>query len=642
MDVGNVNVSSSEADTTCIRCNPESLPEPRTEQTRKGTSHGPQNISDYITDTSKAAADILREEELDVTRYSHDSIVKEDRGRASDHGNHDHEIGDKQIDEPEALSGSHKKCFSHLVVFHRHRRHLVRLFWLLLFTGWWIASLILHYKDKNWVLPFLLWLAVTIRIATFYVTSHYVAKAAQTAWRLTAVACYNRIPPKFRNPAGASVTISVMLVGSFVSPATDGSTRSDRAVSLLGLGVIVGAFWLTSRHRSRINWRTVIGGMLAQYIIGLFVLRTRPGYSIFKFIADRAGDLLGFAGQGVSFLTDENTSKLPWFFIGVVPAIIFFISIVQVLYYYGIVQWFIKKLAIFVYWALGVSGAEAVVAVATPFVGQGESAMLVQPFVPHMTNAEIHQVLTCGFATISGSVLVGYIQLGLNAEAMVSSCIMSIPASLAISKLRYPETEGTFTAGRVVIPNDEQKPQNVLHAFTNGTWIGIKIGGTIIASLLCTIAFVGLINGLLTWWGHYLDINDPELTLQTILGYVMLPVAFLIGVPREKLQLLTVSRLIAQKIITNEYNGFHELSTVSYKVLYPRSQLIATYALCGFGNLGSLGVQIGILSQIAPSRGGDVSGLAISALISGIMSTLTSASIAGLVVTNQLSSFVTD
>jgi nucleoside permease NupC len=236
--------------------------------------------------------------------------------------------------------------------------------------------------------------------------------------------------------------------------------------------------------------------------------------------------------------------------ITVLPAIIFFISIVQVLYYINFLQWFIMKFATFVFWALGVSGAEAVVAAATPFIGQGESAMLVRPFVPHMTKAEIHQIMTCGFATISGSVLVGYIGLGLNREALVSSCIMSIPASLAISKLRYPETEETLTAGRVVIPDDdEHKAENALHAFANGAWLGIKIAGTIMASLLCIIALVGLINGLLTWWGKYLNINDPELTLQTILGYMLYPVSFLLGVPRDH-DLLKVSRLIAEKVIT--------------------------------------------------------------------------------------------
>jgi CNT family concentrative nucleoside transporter len=266
-----------------------------------------------------------------------------------------------------------------------------------------------------------------------------------------------------------------------------------------------------------------------------------------------------------------------------------------------------------------------------------------------MTKAELHQIMTCGFATISGSTLVGYIGLGLNREALVSSCIMSIPASLAISKMRYPETEETLTAGRVVIPDDdEHKAENALHAFANGAWLGIKIAGTIICSLLCIIALVAFVNGLLTWFGRYIDINDPTLTLQTILGYLLYPVSFLLGVSRTNKtnghgDILPVAKLIAEKIITNEYNAFTSLTTddptSEFYGLSPRSQLIATYALCGFGNIGSLGIQIGILSQLAPSRGGDVARLAVSALISGVLATLTSASVAGLVVTDQLSDF---
>ncbi|OAA63094.1 sodium/nucleoside cotransporter [Cordyceps fumosorosea ARSEF 2679] len=539
--------------------------------------------------------------------------------------------------QPHDVEGQSEYRSSFRTFYDGPGRIIVHVFFLLLFTGWWIASLILHRNDKNWIIPFLVWLCVTLRIVFWHVPSRYVSNAIRGGWKHSAVVVYNRIPAKLRTPAGAFVTVSAMLVGSFVTEESVNNTRANRAISLLGMAIILFCFWLTSNNRRKVNWRTVIGGMLAQYIIGLFVLRTGAGYSIFRFIADRAGDLLGFAKDGVAFLTDPATAAKPWFFIGVIPAIIFFISLVQVLYYIGFLQWFIKKFATFVFWALGVSGAEAVVAAATPFIGQGESAMLVRPFVPHMTNAEIHQILTCGFATISGSVLVGYIGLGLNKEALVSSCIMSIPASLAISKLRYPETEETLTAGRVVIPDDdEHKAENFLHAFANGAWLGIKIGGTIVASLLCIIAVVGLINGLLTWWGHYLNINDPKLTLQTILGYILFPVAFLLGVPQNKYELLSVSRLIAEKIITNEYNAFNALvNDAQYAALTPRSQLIATYALCGFGNIGSLGIQIGILSQLAPARAGDVSRLAFSALVSGVFSTLTSAAVAGLVVTNQ-------
>ncbi|OAA45591.1 inner membrane transport protein yeiJ [Metarhizium rileyi] len=542
-----------------------------------------------------------------------------------------------------STSHGHDDSGGRFTAFYRRFRPAFHLAYFLLFTGWWVASLILHKDDKNWVVPFLLWLAISLRLLFYYVPSRFLSNAIRWVWSHTVLVVYELIPQAFRIPLGALGALAVIIVGSFASEEVADNNRANRAVSLFGLVVMIFVFWATSAHRSRINWRTVIVGMLAQYIIGLFVLRTGVGYDIFRFIADRAGDLLGFAREGVAFLTNEPTSKLVWFFFGVIPAIIFFISLVQVLYYIGFLQWFIKKFATFVFWALGVSGAEAVVAAATPFIGQGESAMLVRPFVPHMTKAELHQIMTCGFATISGSVLVGYIQLGLNAEVLVSSCIMSIPASLAISKLRYPETEETLTAGRVVIPDDdEHKAENALHAFANGAWLGIKIGGTIIASLLCIIAFVGLINGLMTWWGRYLNINDPTLTLQTILGYLLYPVAFLLGVPRVSNDIYLVARLIAQKVITNEYKAFEELTKdEAYAELSPRSRLIAMFALCGFGNIGSLGIQIGILGQLAPSRGGDVSRLAVSALISGVTATLTSATVAGLVITTQVTNFST-
>ena len=175
--------------------------------------------------------------------------------------------------------------------------------------------------------------------------------------------------------------------------------------------------------------------------------------------------------------------------------------------------------------------------------------MLIKPFVAHLTQAELHQVMCSGFATIAGSVLVAYISLGVNAQALVSSCVMSIPASLAISKLRYPEEEETLTAGRVVIPEgDGDRPANSLHAFANGAWLGLKIAGMILATLLCIIALLGLANGLLGWWGSYLNINDPPLSVELIVGYICYPIAFLLGVPRNG-DLFKVSKLIGIKLI---------------------------------------------------------------------------------------------
>lgn len=214
---------------------------------------------------------------------------------------------------------------------------------------------------------------------------------------------------------------------------------------------------------------------------------------------------------------------------------------------------------------MGVSGAEAVVAAASPFVGQGESAMLIKPFIPHLTDAELHQVMTSGFATIAGSVLAAYISMGISPLALVSSCVMSIPASLAISKLRWPETEESLTAGKIVIPKDEdERPSNGLHAFANGGWLGIKIAGMIIASLLCILALLGLCDALLGWAARYLSI--PNLTIQKLVGWIFYPVAWLLGV--QKKDVLGVGQLIGIKIVANEFVAVSVSSYTFLKIRY--------------------------------------------------------------------------
>jgi concentrative nucleoside transporter, CNT family len=401
----------------------------------------------------------------------------------------------------------------------------------------------------GWVVPFLLWLAISLRLFFFHVPITIVTKPMHRIWNNTGVRFAAMIPEKFRIPLSAFVVIAVILIGSFVSEEARDNTRANRAVSLFGLAVLITVLYATSRSRKHIQWHTVIVGLLVQFIIALFVLRTRAGYDIFRFISGLARDLLGFANQGTSFLTAPTVPKLGWFLITVVPAIIFFVALVQLLYYIGFLQWFIGKFAVFFFWSMRVSGAEAVVAAASPFIGQGESAMLIRPFVAHLTAAELHQVMCSGFATIAGSVLVAYIGLGVNPQALISSCVMSIPASLAISKLRYPETEETLTAGRVVIPDDdEHRAANSLHAFASGAWLGLKIAGMIVATILCVISLLGLADGLLTWWGKYLNIDSPPLTIQLVVGYICYPIAFLLGVPRNG-DLFKVAQLIGIKLI---------------------------------------------------------------------------------------------
>ncbi|PGH12849.1 hypothetical protein AJ80_06558 [Polytolypa hystricis UAMH7299] len=510
------------------------------------------------------------------------------------------------------------------------------IIWLL-FTGWWIAGLILRRKDLGWVVPFLVWLAISLRILFFYIPISLVSKPMHWVWNHTATPFVNLIPQKFRTPAAAALVVAVIIIGAFASEETLDNNRENRAVSLFGLVVLIAGLWVTSRDRKNIVWQTVIVGMLFQFIIALFVLRTGVGFDIFGFISQRAADLLDFARAGVVFLTNEESRNVFWFLVSVIPAIIFFVSLVQLLFYAGVLQWFIGKFAVFFFWSMKVSGAEAVVAAASPFIGQGESAMLIRPFVNHLTMAEIHQIMCSGFATIAGSVLIAYVGMGVNPQALISSCVMSIPASLAVSKMRYPETEETLTAGRVVIPDDdEHRASNALHAFTQGAWLGLKIGTMIAATLLCIISLLALANGLLTWWGRYLNINDPTLTIELIVGYLCYPIAFLLGVPRTEDDLLKVGQLLGIKLIANEFVAYDALQNdPQYANLSPRSRLIVTYALCGFANIGSLGNQIGVLSQIAPGRSGDVSRVAVSAMLTGALSTLSSASVAGLLVTDQ-------
>ncbi|RYP39421.1 hypothetical protein DL768_010715 [Monosporascus sp. mg162] len=596
---------------------------------------------------SRTAAVDSRRDEIssspDVTVGDRSDRTTSERGHDLTEKPQDYPAHEKSLDQESGNVGqiaeSNGTTFPQFVaIWYRKLRPLVHFLIWALWTIWWAYGLAVYRHRLNWLIPFLLWLAITIRVVTVYISVKYVMKPVKLVWRHTAFRVYEMIPKKFHKPLAALVTVAVFLLGSMVSPEDHENTRARRAQALFGLVVMVAVMTVTSKNWRMIPWHTVIGGMLTQFVVALFVLRTQTGYDIFNFISYLARTLLGFANEGVTFLTDETVPQLPWFFTAVIPAIIFFVALVSLCYYLGLIQWFVKKFAVFFFWALRVSGAEAVVASATPFIGQGESAMLIKPFVPHLTQAEIHQVMTCGFATIAGSVLVAYIGMGLNPQALVSSCIMSIPASLAVSKMRYPETEETLTSGRVVVPDDddESKAANALHAFANGAWLGLKIAGMIVATLLCIIAFVGLVNGFLGWWAGYWGMIETKLTLQLILGYIFFPVSWLLGVPNQ--DLLLVGQLIGQKIIINEFAAFAQLSDPEspYAGMTDRSKLIATYACCGFGNIGSLGTQIGVLTQIAPSRGGDVSRVAISALIAGIISTLTSASVAGMLATEGI------
>jgi len=274
----------------------------------------------------------------------------------------------------------------------------------------------------------------------------------------------------------------------------------------------------------------------------------------------------------------------------------------------------------FFFKTMNVSGAEAVIAAASPFIGQGESACLVKPYVDVMTDSEIHLAMTSGFSTIAGSVLLAYISLGVPAQNLITSSVMSIPASIAVSKMRHPETEEPVTRGRVVVDRGEHGPDapaNALHAFSQGAVFGLVVAGLILANLLTILSLVAAINGLLTWIGKGFSIN--HLTLELMLGYIFYPITFFLGVPRG--EIIRVSRLLATKLVANEFSAYLNLQAImtSDNPLSYRAWVIAQYALCGFANLGSVGIQVGVLSAMAPSKAKLISSIAFSAMICGFI-----------------------
>jgi len=270
----------------------------------------------------------------------------------------------------------------------------------------------------------------------------------------------------------------------------------------------------------------------------------------------------------------------------------------QMLSYWGWTQWLVGKAAGFFFFTMRVSGAEAVVAAASPFVGAGESSVLIRPYLAHLTRAEIHQVMTSGFSTIAGSVLFAYISMGISGKVVVSSCVMSIPASLVISKLRYPETEGTLTGDKVDIPvrdeTDSQQPRNSLQALADGTWLGLKVAGMICAAVLVLISLVAMVDAILGWMGSYL--NAPGLNLAQILGYPLYPVAWLCGVSREGQNIFKVAELLGVKIVANE------VKAVSGRVVRRRRVWTLTVPLPVVPRPGQRGVHVCPVAAIEADR----------------------------------------
>ncbi|KAI9304463.1 Na+ dependent nucleoside transporter C-terminus-domain-containing protein [Cunninghamella echinulata] len=432
--------------------------------------------------------------------------------------------------------------------------------------------------------------------------------------------------PKIISIGYAAFVAAVMVATVFALPEKEESTRVQRVISFFGLGVFIGGLYLTSNNRRAVNWNTLSGSVLLQFLLALFVFRTSVGNDIFEYLSIFVKGALSKAYYGTQFVFGDTVADAKVFAVSVFPTLIFFSGIVQILYYIGAIQWFLSKSSVIFTVLLDISGAESVVAVASPFLGQGENVLLIKPYIPTLTNAELHQVMTSGFATISGSVLFGYIELGVDPKALLTSCIISIPCSILVSKLRYPEEEVPVTKGSITVPEEEEKAANILDAAGRGASIGVTIVLGIAANIITLLSLLYLVNAGLTWIGNFINIEN--LTIQLITGYIFVPIAWLIGI--ENKDVVLVGQLLALKIWANEFVAYDTMMKQYINMLSPRTITITTYALCGFANLGSIGMQVSVISSLAKSRSNTISSLAVSAMLSGAISTWISACIAGM------------
>ncbi len=407
----------------------------------------------------------------------------------------------------------------------------------------------------------------------------------------------------------------------------------ERAISLLGLMVFVGISYGFSVNRRGIRWRPVLWGIALQLIFAVLILKTAAGLAVFQFLGNCVTQFLNFSDQGAKFLFGE-TFEEHFIAFKVLPTIIFFSSFINVLYHYGILQKVVEWVAWIMRKTMKTSGSETLSCSANIFIGQTEAPLLIKPYVSTLTNSELHAVMTGGFATIAGGVMAAYISFGVPAEHLIAASVMSAPAALAISKLFYPETEESVTAGKVKL---DVKPMsaNAIDAAATGASEGMKLALNVAAMLIAFLGLLAFINGILNWVG--VTIGLPQLSLEWLFSYLFAPIAWLMGVPWN--DCLKVGVLLGKKTIINEFVAYLDLKQFidnSQNIaqgetpLSQRAIIISTYALCGFSNIGSIAIQIGGISGIAPERQPDVARLGIRAMIAGSIACFMTACIAGM------------
>ncbi|MEL6938356.1 MAG: NupC/NupG family nucleoside CNT transporter [Cyanobacteria bacterium J06598_1] len=399
----------------------------------------------------------------------------------------------------------------------------------------------------------------------------------------------------------------------------------EQLSALLGLGVFVGVAYLTSVNRRAIRWESVLWGFALQIIFALLILRTVVGFLVFEWLGGQVSAFLEFSDAGAAFVFGESFQDF-FFAFKVLPTIIFFSAFISLLYHYGILQRAVGAIAWIMRRTMKTSGSETLSAAGNIFVGQTEAPLLIKPYVATMTMSELHAVMTGGFATVAGGVLAAYVSFGIPAEHLIAASVMSAPAALAISKIMFPETEASPTQGTVSV-KVERTSANGVDAIASGALEGLRLALNVGAIIIAFLAVLAAFNAFIGFVGGLFD--NPGLSLESILAVLLAPVAWLMGVPWADCD--AVGTLLGEKTILNEFIAYLDLQAmIESGTISERAAVIATYALCGFANIGSIGIQIGGIGGIAPNRQADLARIGFRAMVAGTLACFTTACIAGM------------
>ena len=397
--------------------------------------------------------------------------------------------------------------------------------------------------------------------------------------------------------------------------------------SVIGMLAIVGFAYALSSSRQSVAWKTVVIAFAIQFAVGGLALFTTWGNRALNAAADATGALLSYSRAGIDFMFGQLAAydgPIGFVFaVNVLPVVVFFSAFIAVLYHLGIMMWIVRILGGGLRRCLGTSHAESMSAAANIFVGQAEAPLVVKPFIPRMTQSELFAIMVGGLSTIAGSVMAGYVALGIPLEYLVTASFMAAPGGLMMAKLIEPEQDVPF------VPNQDDQATtpryvNIIDAAASGALDGLRMAAAIAAMLIAFVALIALVNGILQYFGAFVGFEN--ITLEAILGVLLSPAAWLLGVPWAEAS--TVGSLIGQKLILNEFVAYVAFSEVS-DTLSPISQAIVIFALCGFANLSSIAILLGGLGAIAQTRSDDISRLGVRALIAATLANLMSASLAG-------------